>query len=66
MVVSWGGETNSPGNLKAAGWTRDILKPGDKVTVVLHPSRAGTPVGVIQDLTLPNGKVLSRGGQAGL
>ena len=33
-VVSWGAETNSPGNLKAAGWTRDIVKPGDKVTGV--------------------------------
>lgn len=64
-VVSWGAETNSPGNLKAAGWTRDIVKPGDKVTVVLHPSKAGTPVGVIQTLTLPDGKVLSRGGGGG-
>jgi hypothetical protein len=65
-TVSWGGETNSPGNLKNGGWTRESVKPGDKVTVLLHPSRAGTPVGVIQTVTLSNGKVLGRagGGQA--
>ena len=64
-VVSWGGETNSPAMLKASGWTKDIVKSGDKVTVVLHPSKAGAAVGVIESLTLPSGKVLSRGGQAG-
>jgi len=64
-AVNWGAETNSPSILKASGWTKEVVKPGDKITVILHPSKAGTPVGVIQTLTLPNGKALSRGGQAG-
>src|SRR5438874_2900091 len=34
-VVHWGIETNSPGILTRAGWTRRSLKPGDEVTIIL-------------------------------
>ena len=60
-VVHWGGETNSPGVLKAAGWSKTTLKPGDQIKIAVHPSKAGTPVGVIQTITLPDGQVLERG-----
>ncbi len=65
QIVHWSGEMNSPGVLKAAGWTKDTLKEGDQVTITLHPSKAGTPVGVV-DRSKPvmrNGKqVLAAGG----
>jgi len=32
-VVNWGIETNSPGILGRAGWTRRSLKAGDKITI---------------------------------
>jgi len=32
-VVNWNCETRSPNRLERAGWTRDSLKPGDKVVV---------------------------------
>ena len=64
-LVHWGGETNSPGVLLRSGWSRKVLKPGDQITITLHPSRGGTAFGVIQKVVLPDGKVLERGNQAG-
>ena len=36
------------------------IKPGDEVTVVLSPSKAGTPTGVMWTVTLPDGRVMER------
>jgi len=46
-VVHWGIETNSPGILSRAGWTRRSLKPGDEVTIILCPAKNGAPVAYI-------------------
>jgi hypothetical protein len=43
-VVNWGVETNSPGILGRAGWTRRSLKAGDKVTIIVCPAKNGQPV----------------------
>lgn len=43
-VVKWGVETNSPGILTRAGWTRRSLKPGDQITIILCPAKNGQPV----------------------
>ena len=59
-VVHWSGELNSPTSLRRDGWTKEAFKAGDKITVSVHPSRAGTPVGVV-DRSKPvivNGKEL--------
>jgi hypothetical protein len=61
-VVRWGVEMNSPGVLARGGWTRRKLKPGDKVTVTVHPSLAGTPVGVFRNITLPDGTLFGATG----
>ena len=44
--VNWSVEMNSPGVLVRAGWTRRTFAAGDAISIVVHPSRAGTPVGV--------------------
>lgn len=46
-VVHWAGEMNSPTVLARAGWSLTVFKPGDEITISLRPSRAGTPVGLI-------------------
>jgi len=46
-VVHWGGELQSPGNLRRDGWSKTTFKAGDQITLTVHPSRAGTPVGVV-------------------
>lgn len=64
-ILHWGGELNSPGVLSRAGWSKRTFKAGDQITITLHPSKVGTPVGVVDrgHAILLNGKeVLSRGG----
>ena len=43
-IVHWAVETNSPGILTRAGWTRRSIKPGDVVTIILCPAKNGAPV----------------------
>ena len=46
-LVNWAIEMNSPGVLRAAGWTKATFKVGDQITITVRPARAGTPVGLI-------------------
>ena len=59
--VNWSIEMGSPGVLTRAGWNRRMLVAGDMVSIVVHPSRAGTPVGVCANPcnVTANGKTLS-------
>jgi len=43
-IVKWGVETNSPGILTRAGWSRRSLKAGDQITIILCPAKNGQPV----------------------
>ena len=60
QVVHWAGEMNSPGILQTAGWTKNTLKAGDQITLTVHPSKAGTSVGVVyrSKPVIVNGKEL--------
>ena len=55
-VVHWSGEMSSVFQLSKLGWNRNSIKPGDQVTVILSPSRAGTPTGVMYTIILPDGR----------
>ncbi|MBZ5695561.1 MAG: hypothetical protein LAN36_09390 [Acidobacteriia bacterium] len=55
----WSVECNSPNNLARQGWKSTSLKPGDKVTIVIHPLRTGEKGGSFLLVTLPNGEVLT-------
>ena len=59
--VNWSVEMNSPGVLTRSGWTRRTFVAGDAIFIIVHPSRAGTPVGVcLNPCTVSvNGKALS-------
>jgi hypothetical protein len=52
--VLWLMEMTSPGNLtRAGGWTRNALKPGDRVEVQMSPLRDGTKHGgALKKLTM--------------
>jgi Family of unknown function (DUF6152) len=63
-LVNWGIETLAPAVLKRAGWSPQLLKPGEVVTVTIAPSKKGTPVGMIRKIVLPDGKALT-GGELG-
>ena len=56
--VVWGVELTSPTYLIRAGWKSNIIKPGDKVTIVVNPVRSGEPSGIFVSLTLADGRDL--------
>lgn len=61
-VVHWAGEMNSPGVLRNAGWTRNTLKAGDRITATLRPNKFGTPVGLLSRRNMMvNGEALEIG-----
>src|SRR5215469_2935957 len=49
-VVNWGGELNNPRFIARQGYTKDAVKPGDKVTIIGNPSKAGTTFIVIDKI----------------
>lgn len=55
----WSLEASAPGQLMKGGWQQTSLRPGDKVTVSLHPLKDGTNGGELLTVTLPDGHVLS-------
>ena len=54
----WAIEMTSPNNLAQEGWKRTSLKPGDKITVWVHPLRSGVRGGSYVGVRLPNGATL--------
>lgn len=52
----------SPGNLSKMGWSRTVLKPGDKVVVDINPMRDGRRAGQFKKARIvATGKVLGIG-----
>jgi hypothetical protein len=58
-------ECASPGILVRAGWKFNMIKPGDKITVVVAPLRNGDPGALLKGVKLSDGRVLDNGGPAG-
>ena len=48
----WSFETTSPGVLTRGGWTRNSIKPGDRVSVEFNPLRDGSHGGGLNSVTL--------------
>ena len=61
-VDTYGFEGMSPNFLGRRGWTRETLKPGDKVTVTFRPMKNGDKGGMWVSGKRPNGEVLLMGG----
>jgi hypothetical protein len=55
----WSLEASAPVQLMKGGWQQTSLRPGDKVTVSIHPLKDGTNGGELITVTLPDGRVLS-------
>ena len=59
--VNWGFELPSPNTLMRRGWTRNSLKPGDRVTVTGSPARNFPTLAIARTVTDSNGKPLFTG-----
>jgi Family of unknown function (DUF6152) len=55
----WGVECNSPNTMARTGWRSSTLKPGDQVTVSIHPLRSGEKGGRFVSVKLADGQVLN-------
>ena len=54
----WIGEGPSPNQMIENGWTKETLKPGDRISVVGNLPRFGSSSVRLRWVTLPNGKDL--------
>jgi hypothetical protein len=59
QVVHYSIEGGAVRTMEQQGWKVRSLKPGDRVTLVVHPMRSGGRGGMIVRATLPDGRVLS-------
>ena len=62
---AWTIEGASPGILNRVGWKFNMIKAGDKVTMVIAPLRSGEPGGLLKEIKLPDGRIFNNGGFAG-
>ena len=61
----WLIECASTSILNRAGWKFNLLKPGDRVTLIVSPLRNGEPAALLKQLTLADGKKYGNGAAAG-
>ena len=58
QAVHWGAELGNPHSLSLAGFSKDVLKPGDKITISGKPARSGAPRIEFDRLMFADGRVL--------
>ena len=63
-TVNWAFECSNVSTMSRQGWSRNVLKAGQEITIVANPSRAGAPIGVIRKVTLADGKQITSRGNA--
>lgn len=56
--IEWAIEGNSPNILVRQGYTSKSIKPGDRISVVIHPLKDGSPGGSLVSVKLADGTVL--------
>lgn len=49
-VAHWIAETSNPADMTNLGWSRQVFKPGDHVTVTLQPVKNGAPIGRVMQV----------------
>jgi hypothetical protein len=65
VAKEWTIECANPGILNRVGWKFNMIKPGDKLTLVMAPMRSGEAAGLLKEVTLPDGRVFGNGAPAG-
>ena len=60
-VTNWNLELASPNALRRLGWTRDILKAGDKFSVFVAQAKDGAKMANARTVTLADGRKMVAG-----
>ena len=63
--IEWSIEMGGINAISREGWTADTVKPGDRVTLQIHPMKDGSRGGQYVTATLPDGRTM-QGGDLGL
>jgi hypothetical protein len=59
-LVTWNFEMTAPAYLVRAGWKKNSIKPGDKVSIVGNPLKTGEPGALFVSVTLADGTKLTQ------
>jgi hypothetical protein len=57
-IEKWIGEANSPNVLSRHGWSKEIIKPGDQITVIGYRAKNGSYTLRLQKVVLSDGQEL--------
>ena len=60
-VANWNLELASPNALRRLGWTRDAIKVGDQVAVLVAPAKDGSKMANARTVTLSDGRKMVAG-----
>ena len=58
-VVKWNGEFTNPGTLHRRGWTKEMFKPGDPITLIGNRAKSGAAVLRVMKLQMADGKEIT-------
>jgi hypothetical protein len=58
-IVKWNGEFTNPGTLHRRGWTKEMFKPGDSITLIGNRAKNGANVLRVLKLQMSDGKVIT-------
>jgi uncharacterized protein DUF6152 len=58
-VVQWTGEFTNPAALHRRGWTKEMFKPGDQITLIGNRAKSGAPFMRVLRLEMADGKKLT-------
>lgn len=58
-MVKWNGEFTNPGALHRRGWTKEMFKPGDEITLIGNRARNGAFVIRVLKLQMADGKMIT-------
>ena len=64
VVTTWGFEASNVSTMSREGWNRNIVRPGQNVTVTFNPARSGAPNGVLRTIVLEDGTEIRARGNA--
>ena len=60
-IEKWSAEAGSLISMSRLGWTKNILKPGDQITVTGSRAKNGSSTMRLHKVVLPDGKVTNIG-----
>lgn len=58
-VVTWTGEFTNPAALHRRGWTKEMFKPGDQITLIGNKAKSGAPFMRVLRLEMADGRKLT-------